>query len=170
VASPICTVCGSPARERVDVEIVSGETLAAIGRRYKLSQDALTRHKSAHLSPAITKLSLEKLGVESARGAMVIYEERMEAMLSRLERALDGAESRNSYLALANLVREWRSLLELMAKITGVLDERPQVAVNILASPELGELIGVLLKALDPFPEARIAAAAALDVGEVIDV
>ena len=58
--------------------------------------------------------------------------------------------------------RELRSCLELQARLTGELDERPSMTVNLLASTEIQGLVGLLLSALAPFPEARIAAAGAL--------
>lgn len=49
---------------------------------------------------------------------------------------------------------------ELTAKLTGQLNEAPQV--NFLLSPEYMELKQVIIKALEPYPEARQEAARAL--------
>lgn len=59
--------------------------------------------------------------------------------------------------------------MELLAKLTGELDERPQVNVlNVSASPEWLGIQSSMLEALAPYPEARTAVAGALtDLGEV---
>ena len=64
-----CTVCSSPKHERMDVELVAGQPAPAIARRYKIGVDALRRHKSAHLSPALVRIETEVLRDGSARNA-----------------------------------------------------------------------------------------------------
>src|SRR3954453_21307670 len=64
-------------------------------------------------------------------------------------------------------VRETRGCLELLAKLLGELDERPQV--NLLLAPEWRTVRGALLAALAGFPEARAAVARqllALEAGD----
>ena len=63
--------------------------------------------------------------------------------------------------------REVRAGLELLARLTGELDEKPVTTVNVLASPELAGIITTMLRALEPYPQAKIAAAAALNVIDV---
>ena len=65
-------------------------------------------------------------------------------------------------------VRELRGLVELLAKITGELDERPSVTVNLTASPEWQHLQGVILAALARFPDAREAVAGALLAADTV--
>ncbi len=55
-----------------------------------------------------------------------------------------------------------QSNLELLAKLIGQLDERPQV--NILVLPEWEHIRYTMLRALQPYPEARAAVADALRV------
>jgi hypothetical protein len=50
--------------------------------------------------------------------------------------------------------------LELLAKLLGDLDERPQI--NVLVAPEWIQLRTTLLEALRPYPEARTAVLTAL--------
>ena len=58
------------------------------------------------------------------------------------------------------------AVAKLLAKLTGELDERPQVQVlNVAASPEWAETRARMLHALQPFPEARQAVALALTTG-----
>ncbi|HUY09700.1 MAG TPA: hypothetical protein VMW80_09680 [Candidatus Dormibacteraeota bacterium] len=67
-------------------------------------------------------------------------------------------------------MREYRASIETLAKLTGAIDERPTVSVNVLAIPEITHMISVLLAALQPYPEAKIAAADALNAVSVREV
>jgi hypothetical protein len=65
-------------------------------------------------------------------------------------------------------VREARATLESIAKITGELNEKPTVTINLAASPEWLQLQGLILAALMPFPDARLAVADAIEIiGEI---
>jgi hypothetical protein len=163
-----CTVCSSPRHERVDLEIVSGETLAQIAKRYRLSSDSILRHKKKHLSPALVKVALEKVQIESAGLASNATADRVESLIDRLEILLSIGEERESLTAAANVARELRQCLELQARLRGDLTDRPQsVTVNVLSTPEFANMVAGLIEALAPWPEARIAAANVLDVEEV---
>ena len=60
-------------------------------------------------------------------------------------------------------IRELRSLLELVAKVTGELDERPQVQVlNVTTDPAWLQVRGAVMLALVPYPEAGQAVASQL--------
>jgi len=56
-----------------------------------------------------------------------------------------------------NVLKERRGQHELLARLTGVLDSRPQVTVNLMASPEWLAVRGVTLSALMQYPDARAA-------------
>ena len=51
-------------------------------------------------------------------------------------------------------------MIELLAKLTGELDDKPEV--NIVLSPQWLTIRGAILEALEPFPEARVAVGARL--------
>lgn len=78
------------------------------------------------------------------------------------------AEDRKSLGGGANIAREIRSSLELVARLRGELNDRPQnVTVNVLSTAEFASITARLIEALTPWPEARIAAADVLDVEEI---
>ena len=54
-------------------------------------------------------------------------------------------------------MREFRSCVELLLKVTGQLHERPTVAFNVMASPDVAALLTAAITALEPerFDEAR---------------
>lgn len=164
----VCTVCRSTERNGIDAALAGGETLAAVARRFNVSRDAARRHREAHLSPALAKVALERVGEESARAALDFTVDRVEGLVGRLEALLSVAEERKSLTAGANVARELRQCLELVAKLRGELDERPQVAVvNVLTTPEFTLTVARLIEALGPWPDARVAAAAVLDAEAV---
>ena len=44
-----CSVCSHGARDAIDLELVGGDTFAAIAGRHGLHPDALKRHKANHI-------------------------------------------------------------------------------------------------------------------------
>ncbi len=157
-----CTVCASPARRAIDAALGRGVPAREIARTHKVGERAVQRHKVAHLSRAMVAVSLER-----ERGGAVSILDRLERLLARVEAVAGAAERDGATAQFLAAARELRSGLEFAARLTGELDERPSVSVNILASAEVQQLVAVLLAALGPYPEARIAAASALSVIDV---
>ncbi len=53
------------------------------------------------------------------------------------------------------MVKELRACLELSGRASGELNDRPQVTLNLMASPEWLAVRDVILSALMAYPEAR---------------
>ena len=68
---------------------------------------------------------------------------------------LEAAEKTRQHRTALAAIREARSNLELLAKLLGELDERS--VVNLHVSPEWLELRAVIVGALEPYSEARLA-------------
>ena len=163
-----CQCCSSPRHERIDVELAGGETLASVARHNQVSVDSLKRHKARHLSPALTAVALEHVREQSARGAYDQTVDRLESLIDRLEDLLAVAEDRKSLVGGANIAREIRSALELVARLRGELDMRPvNVAFNVMASEEFAEVLSTIIGTLEPWPEARVAIADKLNAIDV---
>lgn len=156
-----CGGCAHPEREALDAALVSGQTDTAVAERFGLTRDAVGRHRRGHLSPALKAVAAER-ETAGARTAL----DRLEALHDRAERVLAAAEAEGKAALSLQAIRELRSTVELIAKLTGELDDRPQVQVlNVTASPEWDALRGVVLTALRPFPDAGRAVALALEAG-----
>ena len=154
-----CSVCRHPDRETLDRELAGGLTLRDTADKYGLSKDSVGRHKRNHLSKAL-KAVQERREMAGAQKAVDRAEELYVKAKGILERA---EEMEDGVLGLA-AIKELRSTVELLAKLTGELDERPQVNVlNVSSSPEWLAIQQAMLEALTPFPEARIAVAGTLD-------
>jgi hypothetical protein len=149
----------------VDEGLTQGRSALSLSKTYALGERAIGRHKAAHLSPALTAVASQR---EEKRAVGLV--ERLENAMVEVEEALRGAKAEGARGQLLAAVRELRACIELQAKLTGEMQAQPQTTVNILASPEIARLITVLLRALEPFPEAKIAAAEALDVMDDIKV
>jgi hypothetical protein len=159
----VCTVCQSPARAEIDAALAKGEAARSISSKTGVGARAIGRHRLTHLSPALTAIAVQR--EERRVGGLV---DRLEAVTAAAERMLFAAETNGQAGQMQGWVREFRACVELMAKLTGQLaPDRPQTVVNILNSPEIQRVTVVLLKALAPFPEARIAAADALMAADV---
>lgn len=172
-----CTVCRHERREEIEIDVTRGVPLRDIASAYGLGHMSVQRHRDNHLSPAL--IATEKALVAGGRKSLM---ERLEALAERCEGYLADAENptdghgtpsdRDMRLVLA-AVRELRGVLELWGKATGELNDRPTTVVNVNTDPQVAKLRAIILAALEPYPEAAQAVAAALVSGhvpEVVDV
>jgi hypothetical protein len=146
-----CTVCGHERRPEIDSALIAGASVRDVAGRFALSKTAVQRHLATHLA------------AKTAEANRVIQRDilsEVEQMIERLDRALDRAEDGGDDRLLVLAIHERRGMVELLAKLLGELDERPEV--NLVLAPEWVTFRVTLLKALLPYPEARQAAATAL--------
>ncbi len=151
-----CTVCNHPDRKAIETALVAGEACRVISASFRVSEDALQRHKSEHL-PA--KLSKAKAAREVANADDLLIQ--VKALQSKAASLLLQAESAGDLKTALVGVRESRGCIELLAKLMGQLDERP--TVNITLAPQWVETRTLIINALAPYPDARIAVATALE-------
>lgn len=153
----VCTICNHAERSAIDDELVKGTAFRIIAERYGTSLGTLFRHRD-HTVSTIAKA---KEAADVARGDTLL--DKMRGLEEDARRIARKAEETDDFRTAIASVRELTRIVELQGKLAGELDDRPQIAV-MLASPEWGALRARLLVALEPFPEARVAAAAALEV------
>lgn len=152
-----CTVCSNPERDAIDASLVSRRSYRDIAQLHDVSISALSRHASAHISPALAVVQAER---EHAGGTSLL--DRIEDLYGRASGILDAAEADGKVNVSLGAIRELRGITELLGKVTGELKDRPEVVVNILTSPEWVQVRATLLDALAPYPEARLAVAGRL--------
>jgi hypothetical protein len=160
-----CTVCESPDRVAIDEGLVGGRSALSLASTYGLGARAIGRHKSVHLSRALAAIEAKRQGTEERRAENLT--DRLESLIRKIEDLVETSHAAGAAGQMLAAARELRACWELQAKLTGELPDRPAVVVNMLASPEVTLLVTTLLRALAPYPEARIAAAAALDTIDV---
>jgi hypothetical protein len=151
-----CTVCEHPDREAIDEALVGGASNRSVASLNDVSEAAVRRHKANHL-PA--KLVMAQAAEEVAQADTLLGQVR--SLQQRALDILDKAEEAGELRTALGAIREARGNLELLAKLLGELDDRPQI--NVLVSPEWLELRAVIVGALDPHPEARGAVLAAIE-------
>ena len=118
-----CTVCLHPLRLEIDQELLKGQSLRDVGRKYTLTKDALRRHKNSHVSAALAK-SYEANVVLSVDGIMRQMSDLTATMRDTYDDARQGGEVREIVRA-ANSLREG---LEMLAKFQLLLMDRVRVA------------------------------------------
>ena len=155
-----CSVCHHDDRDAIDAAVIGGAAYRDVARRYDLSKDAVARHRESHLSPALVALEAER----EADGGRTAHD-RLEGLYLKAERILAAAMADGKPSVSLAAIRELRQTCELLAKLTGELDDRP-VTVNVLTSPEWLQVRGAVLGALAAHPEAQRSVADALAVVE----
>jgi hypothetical protein len=150
-----CTVCTHQARNAIDAALVAGVSTYELAAKYRVSDDALQRHRAAHLPKAMTKAHDAK-AVANADD-LLAHVKKLEAKAIAL---LLAAEKAGDFRTAISGVREARGCIELLAKLMGELSDAP--TVNITINPQWLQVRAVVVQTLEPFPEARQAVAAAL--------
>ena len=150
-----CTVCEHEKVEEINRLLLEGVSLRDLAGRYSVSKTALHRHKQDHLPAKLVKAQ-EAREIAKADSLLDQVTELRDKALSILTKAEKAGDLRTALQG----IKEARGCLELLAKLQGELQE--QTTVNILINPQWITLRTAILQALDPYPEARLAVAQAL--------
>ncbi|OPY36758.1 MAG: hypothetical protein A4E35_01868 [Methanoregula sp. PtaU1.Bin051] len=174
-----CTVCLHPSRDAIETALAAGRGLRSIEKEFGVSRSALSRHNRGKCvkkpllelvrSPACPPVLKQEICDLGAAGVI----DRINVLVSQtdaiLKSALDGNDPR---LALA-AGRECRENLALLARLTGELSAvgtLNQQQVNIgITREEYDKTISAIIRALEPFAEARQSVLAALEGVKVIE-
>jgi hypothetical protein len=151
----VCSVCSHPDRAAIDKALVAGTPCREIAALYRVSPDAVERHAANHLPQAMTKAKEE----EDVAHAIDIVRQLKAINVASVSILAEARKVGDPTTALRAIDRIQRQI-ELQAKLLGELDERP--VVNVLVSAEWLQVRSVLLSALYPYPDARMAVAGAL--------
>ncbi|MDQ3532233.1 MAG: hypothetical protein M3456_07665 [Actinomycetota bacterium] len=152
-----CIICHRPDREAIDHAIAQGASLREVGRAYNVQHTAVFRHKRDHTAHEIATLN----GAHKVqdRGTALA---RLEALYTTAEKLLKKAlKDSTSVNGQVQVVKEVRACLELIAKMTGELNERPQT-VNLMMAPQWLQVRAALFQALEDHPQALEAVAGRL--------
>ena len=108
-----CATCGHPSRDRIDADMVSGRSIRSLVREWGISRGALSRHKAAHVSPALATV------VQSRRGVSLL--DRIDGLVTEAEQVLTVAKSEGKANLALSAIRELRESLKLLGTATGEL-------------------------------------------------
>lgn len=168
-SGPRCGVCASEHRHSVDLGLVRGMSMRALGLRFNLSADAIGRHAKAHLSPAQraalltasapAAIDLDALQASESSGLLAQLVGQRGRLQSYAEMAADLGDTRAAISAEQAIT----SNLALVGKLLGTIVQRHDVRhTNLLVSPDYLRLRETLVQALKEYPAAAQAAGRAL--------
>ncbi len=145
-----CTTCGHPDVDDINRALVAGESVPAVASRYStkrrpLGRMAVQRHKQEHL-PATLRRAHDAAAVAHADDLLA----QVRMLQSRALGILDRAERTGQLMPARAAIREARGCLELLGKLMGELDTRPQL--NLIMLPQWGRLVSGLRDVLAPHP------------------
>lgn len=155
-----CSICKADDRENIERALVAGTPYRTIRTEYGVGISALSRHQRAgHISPAL--IAMKAASDRDDRAAATTMLQRLEEQYVVLAAVVADARKDGSPTTIINASREMRQTAEVLAKITGELNERP-VTVNLLSSPEILAALNVIYDELRDQPEIRQRIAARL--------
>ncbi len=123
----LCTVCTSPDRAEIEAAILRGDSMRAIARRYAPSRRSMERHRDAHMGVAVAVALGARGDAERANGESIL--EQVRGIQARTLAILEAAGDDPSMGLKA--IAEARRNLELCARLTGELDTRQRVDVEV---------------------------------------
>jgi hypothetical protein len=136
-----CTICGHKQRQRIEELLLSGEAYRSIAKRFSISAPALFRHKSDHLLESVRR---SHRATEVLEGdALVDHVQQLRArtetlyteaaeILAQAKRAKDLKTALDGIRTASAVIRETRGNAELLARLTGELQQSPTNAVTIV--------------------------------------
>lgn len=151
-----CTVCERPDLERqlIDREVVAGAHYRAVARRHSLSKDAVRRHRE-HISAALARMDAVREQAEAHRAEdLLAY---VQELIDESRSALVDAKRSGAGGQRLGAIRELRASVELRGRATGELKDGGTTVqvLNVMASPEMQRILGVILQELRDQPELR---------------
>jgi hypothetical protein len=152
----VCTVCSYERRDEIEDAFIAGTPKRRIAAHHGLSERAVRYHMREHLP---TLVALARDAHSAARADSLL--DRVEALQSRTLATLDEVEQTNDYRARLAAIREARANLELIGEVTKELDRTP--TLNLHLSPQWIRLRTVIVRALEPYSDARDAVVRAIE-------
>jgi len=144
-----CKVCSHRDRHAIEQDIVSGQPLRAIGRRWKISKDSVRRHRDAHLPKAVIEAHEV---AEGERGSQLL--QRTRDHQARAMRIYQDAEAAGDHRVAIGALREVRSGYELEARLTGELAANAQPTAKFDVGAVLSQLEAMTMRDITPSPNS----------------
>jgi hypothetical protein len=118
-----CSICNHGRRQEIEHAVLRGESHRAVAQQFAVPRGAVARHLK-HVSAALTQ-ARKLRAVEHGKSISLQFRE-LKTQAGQIKARADRAgDCRTSLLAL----REKARLVELEARLTGELNEKPEVKV-----------------------------------------
>src|SRR5258708_179803 len=126
-----CRACKHEKRTEIDRALVSGEAPRQVASRYGLSATGVQRHQK-HITSSLVKAREAK---EVGQASNVLSFVR--GLVAKAHQFTDLAEQKGDLRTAMSGLRELTRMAELLAKLTGEIDQRSQTNVlNVHVTPE----------------------------------
>jgi nucleotide-binding universal stress UspA family protein len=158
-----CTVCHHPLVSDIDRHIVRRSmTYPTMASKYDLSQDALRRHRDAHITEEAkrailldAKVAKQEAAAAALTGERVEIDSGLRRIVAEIDRILQRAKANGDDLLALGSLKEMRTTLLALAKLHGQLSQELTVTVNLNESPQFLTLRKMIMRVLDRHPEAK---------------
>jgi hypothetical protein len=147
-----CSVCRSPQRQKIDEQLLAGRTEREVAKEVGLSRSAIHRHSASHLAERLARARIRQERRETRRpdppiDAVVEKRARedrdlaveLRALADRARVLVTKAEQREDAKTALAGVREIGRLIEIEAKVAGIIGAGVQVNIAALDVNKLRE-------------------------------
>lgn len=155
-----CTICFHEDRAQIEHDMREGMSMRAIAAKYGFSTSPVLTHKR-HLGELLPVT--QKLATMADTDTLC---DEIDTLKQRAYGILNKAEKAQHLSVSIAAIREIRSILELLGKISGDVRTR---SVSIHLNPQWISIRGAVVQALRPFPDAMDAFIHAIEPTEVAD-
>ena len=166
-----CSICAHAERYRIELSMCAGVGRRVIAKRFGVSGHAAWRHLRNHV-PAERRaqlvagpLKLGELAQKAADEGLALLDYLgllRSSLLTQYLAAAEAGDRQGSAIVAGRLLQ----CLSLIAQCSGELNRASGPVTNntlIMASPVMADLQGMLIRTLQPYPEARRAVLAGLE-------
>jgi hypothetical protein len=143
-----CAACASELQDQINQDLAREVPYRVLAKRHGISVTALRNHKLNHLTPAL--IALTKANEQA--GASTVLDE-IETGIESVHAIYEAARKSKNIGQALGAQRTLQGWIELKARVTGELDTRPQVTVNVLQTKEFLAVQAVFLEELEGHPE-----------------
>lgn len=140
-----CTICNHDERQAIESSLLEGHPYRSIARRFSISAPALYRHKLEHIAESLQRareaghvIRGEALmdHVEGLRARTEDLYAETTAILSEAKKSKDLKTALGAIREAANLTREARGSIQLLAQLCGLLTNVPaQQQITVVLPP-----------------------------------
>jgi hypothetical protein len=149
--SQTCKTCRHTELAEITRRLTTGESTRAIASAFGLSRPGLQRHVR-YCNPVVLERAIER---RQERPVLAAHD-RLLTLVDEARRLGQLAEESGELSTALGAIREMVRIIELRAKLFGDID-KPAVVNVLVQHPDWLLLQSALLRALEPFPEARAA-------------
>ncbi len=174
-SGPQCVVCNHPERARIEVLKAGGASFESLAKKFdSVSKDQLWRHWSRHVpnerkaeligGPGLSSEQLAEKANEKSLGLLDSFDHMRARLFKSFDAACDVGDRNGQSVIAGRLLETLREIGKLTGEIRQLAPGNLTVTNNIavMSNPAIVELQASVIKALEPFPEARAAVISSL--------